>query len=200
MKKTGYHHGDLRSALLNAARTLVAEHGPDGFTMARAARQAGVSSGAPYKHFADRAALMNALAEQGRAALMERVNAASAHVTDPLEAFRQVGIAYAQFAVDEPGWFRVMGMPEYLGTIDDDPDIVGFWKPLAEMVNSVPADAKLPADHPLIASFAARVLVHGLASMLVAGTLDPLGIQRDRAAQLADAITSAIDLPGFKRP
>ena len=199
MGKKGYHHGDLRSALLAAARRLVTEHGPDGFTMAQAAREAGVSSGAPYKHFADRTALMRALALEGRELLDARMAAATAGIADPLEAFRQVGIAYAGFAVSEPGLFRVMTMPEYVEADPEDPQVTEFWGPVAELIASVPADQPLP-DHPLLAQFAARALVHGLASMLIDGSLEPLGIGADRAEQLADALTRATDFPGMREP
>lgn len=197
MTKKRYHHGDLRTALLDSARRLVAQHGPDGFTMAHAAREAGVSSGAPYKHFADRAALMRALAEQGQRALDARVASAMEGIDDPLEQFRQTGIAFAVFAVEEPGWFRVMQMPEYADLQTEHADVKQFWEPLAQVVQAVPPGEPLPADHPLVAQFAARLLVHGLASLLVQGTLQPLGIDSDRARQLADAVTRFMRFPGM---
>ena len=163
--------------------------------MARAAREAGVSSGAPYRHFPDRAALMTALAAQGEIELRRRMAIATSGIEDQLEAFRQQGIAYARFAVDEPGWFRVMSMPEYITVRDDDPDILAFWRPFAAFINAHPADAPLAAHHPLVAQFAARALVHGLASMLVQGSLEPFGITNERAGQLADSITRFLVLP-----
>ena len=195
MPRSRYHHGDLRAALLDAARRLVAIDGPDGFTMARAAREAGVSSGAPYRHFTDRAELMTALARQGEDELRRRMAIATHSIEDPLEAFRQQGIAYAQFAVDEPGWFRVMSMPEYITVSEDDPDISAFWMPFADFVQAHSADEPLAINHPLVAQFAARALVHGLASLLVQGSLEPFGISNDRAAQLADSITRFLSLP-----
>ena len=195
MSRTRYHHGDLRSALLTAARRLVAEHGPDGFTMARAAREAGVSSGAPYRHFPDRAALMTALARQGEDELRRRMAVVTEGIEDPLEAFRQQGIAYTRFAVEEPGWFRVMSMPEYIEVSDDDPAVQAFWAPFAQFIQAHGPDDPLPAQHPLMAMFAGRALVHGLASLLVQGSLEPFGISRDRAGQLADGITRFLALP-----
>lgn len=195
MTRNRYHHGDLRAALLAAARRLVAEHGPDGFTMARAAREAGVSSGAPYRHFPDRAALMTALAQQGDEELRRRMAAATAHIEDPLEAFRQQGIVYTRFAVEEPGWFRVMSMPEYITVSNDDPEIQAFWAPFAQFIQAHDPDAPLPPHHPLMAVFAGRALVHGLASLLVQGSLEPFGISRDRAGQLADGITRFLAMP-----
>jgi AcrR family transcriptional regulator len=77
----GQHHGDLRNALLVAALELVAEHGPRGFSVAEAARRAGVSSAAPYKHFTDRDALLAALAVQGYAEQERRFTAVLADAT-----------------------------------------------------------------------------------------------------------------------
>src|SRR5215813_10430287 len=65
VSRTAYHHGDLRRALLDATLRLVEEHGPQGFTLRAAARAAGVSPGAPYHHFADKDALLAAVAEEG---------------------------------------------------------------------------------------------------------------------------------------
>jgi AcrR family transcriptional regulator len=195
MPRARYHHGDLRNALLDAARRLVERHGPDGFTMAQAAREAGVSSGAPYKHFASRTALLQALAEQAEEALGARIAAATADVDDPMEQFRQTGIALAVFAAEEPGWFRVMQTPEFATFREDDPDVVAFWAPFGELVRSIPPEASLPPDHPLVGQFAARVLVQGLASLLVQDTLRPIGVDGARARQLADAITRFLRLP-----
>ncbi|QYU66880.1 TetR/AcrR family transcriptional regulator [Leptolyngbya sp. 15MV] len=63
--RRGYHHGNLKEALLEAARLLTAERGPHGFTLAEAARIAGVSPSAPYRHFKDKDALMGELARRG---------------------------------------------------------------------------------------------------------------------------------------
>ena len=68
-RRQSYHHGDLKRALTSAALSLVAEKGPKGFTLTEAARRAGVSAAAPYRHFADKAELLAAVAEQGFHAL-----------------------------------------------------------------------------------------------------------------------------------
>ena len=65
MERRGYHHGNLREALIRAALSLIAEKGPAGFTFAEAARSAGVSPAAPYRHFRDRDDLMADVARQG---------------------------------------------------------------------------------------------------------------------------------------
>jgi len=105
----GYHHGNLREALIEAARELIGEKGPAGFTFADAARAAGVSAAAPYRHFRDRDALLANVAQQG----FERfegmlANAWSKGRPDPLTAFHNVGKAYLHFARTEHAYYAAM--------------------------------------------------------------------------------------------
>ena len=105
----GQHHGDLRNALLDAALELVAENGPRGFSVAEAARRAGVSSAAPYKHFADRDALLAALAVQGYAEQERRFAAAlAAAPSDAADRLVAVARAYVSFAAQERPLFEVV--------------------------------------------------------------------------------------------
>src|SRR5947199_7987567 len=99
----GYHHGNLKEALVRAALELIAEKGAAGFTFADAARFAGVSPAAPYRHFRDRDDLLADVARRG----FERFEAALARAWDngrpePLAAFERVGKAYLAFARAEP--------------------------------------------------------------------------------------------------
>src|SRR5262245_61270318 len=110
----GYHHGNLREALIAAARRLIAEHGPQGFTLNEASRTAGVSPSAPYRHFRDRNALIEATAEEGFNLFRERLLAATDDVVSPYEALHRMGAAYYAFALDEPGFYQAMfssGLP-----------------------------------------------------------------------------------------
>jgi AcrR family transcriptional regulator len=100
--RSSYHHGDLRAQLIAAVRDLVETHGPDGFSVAEAARRAGVSSAAPYKHFKDRPELLRAVASEG----MDRLR-------DAMEAAVARHPAYVDFARSGPGVFRlVFGLTE----------------------------------------------------------------------------------------
>lgn len=107
--KTGYHHGDLRSQLLNAVRQLVEEKGSENFSIAEAARKAGVSSAAPYRHFNDKPEILKALvlqAMQEKAADMRRVIEpfpAGSH-----ERINALGKCYIDFARNHPGMFRLV--------------------------------------------------------------------------------------------
>src|SRR5262245_1947757 len=107
--KEGYHHGDLRRALLDATLRLVEQRGPQGFTLRAAARAAGVSPGAPYHHFQGKDALLAAVAEEGFELFGSTLHeAAQKPAPDPRLRAQNVGVAYVLFAIDHPTRFRVM--------------------------------------------------------------------------------------------
>ena len=99
----GYHHGNLKEALIRAALELIAQKGPAGFTFAEAARWAGVSPAAPYRHFRDRDELLADVARRGfdqfEAALTRALDGGR---PDAFTAFERVGKAYLEFAKCEP--------------------------------------------------------------------------------------------------
>lgn len=104
-----YHHGNLKEALLQAALDLIAEKGPAGFTFADAARSAGVSPAAPYRHFRDRDELISSIAQRG----FEQFEAVLASAwddgrPDTITAFERVGKAYLAFARNEPAFYSAM--------------------------------------------------------------------------------------------
>jgi AcrR family transcriptional regulator len=111
----GYHHGNLKEALLQAALGLIAEKGAAGFTFADAARMAGVSPAAPYRHFRDRDELLSSIAQRG----FEQFEAALTQAwddgrPDTVTAFERVGKAYLAFAREEPAFYSAMfesGLP-----------------------------------------------------------------------------------------
>ncbi|MGP8120005.1 MAG: TetR/AcrR family transcriptional regulator [Xanthobacteraceae bacterium] len=111
----GYLHGNLIEALLQAALDLIAQKGPGGFTFAEAARSAGVSPAAPYRHFRDRDELLSSVAERGFEQF-EKVLAAAWDDgrPDTFTAFERLGRAYLTFARDEPAFYSAMfesGLP-----------------------------------------------------------------------------------------
>src|SRR6266566_3987388 len=105
----GYHHGNLKEALIRAALELIAKKGPAGFTFAEAARWAGVSPAAPYRHFRDRDELLADVARRGfdqfEAALAKAWDGAR---PDAFAAFDRIGKAYLQFARSEPAYYSAM--------------------------------------------------------------------------------------------
>ena len=108
-KRRGYHHGNLRVALIDAALRLISEKGPSGFTVAEAARAAGVSPAAPYRHFRDRDEFMAGIARQG----FEAFTAVLAKAWDkgrptPRAALLKLGHAYLGFARSDPAAYAAM--------------------------------------------------------------------------------------------
>src|ERR1700739_1635043 len=108
-RERGYHHGNLREALLQAALDLIGQKGAAGFTFADAARMAGVSPAAPYRHFRDRDELLSSIAQRG----FEQFEAALSEAwddgrPDTVTAFERVGRAYLAFARAEPAFYSAM--------------------------------------------------------------------------------------------
>ena len=112
--RDSYHHGNLREALIEAARRLIAERGLGGFAFAELARAAGVSPAAPYRHFRDRGALVAELARQGFERLRDDLLAAwNDGRPDPAAAIERCGRAYLGFARQDPAAYAAMfdGVP-----------------------------------------------------------------------------------------
>jgi len=105
----GYHHGNLKEALVRAALALIAEKGPAGFTFADAARWAGVSPAAPYRHFRDRDELLADVARRGFEQFEQKLlQAWNDGKPDPKAAFERLGKAYLAFARAEPAFYSAM--------------------------------------------------------------------------------------------
>jgi len=111
-----YHHGNLKEVLLEAARKLIEQHGALGFSLTEAARLAGVSPAAPYRHFRDRDALLAEVARVGFERFAARLDLAwNNGVPTPLSAFENLGRAYLAFAREEPASYAVMFESELAG-------------------------------------------------------------------------------------
>ncbi len=110
-----YHHGNLKEALVRAALELIRKRGPHGFTLREAARRAGVSHNAPYRHFRHRDELLAEVAAEGFERLTKFLNDAAARGSNPLERFQLSGSGYVHFALRFPEHFTVMfDRPEIL--------------------------------------------------------------------------------------
>jgi AcrR family transcriptional regulator len=191
-RKEGYHHGDLRRALLDATLQLVERFGPQGFTLRAAARAAGVTPGATYHHFEDKDALIAAVAEEGFELLHGELKAVSERAAaSPRERSHNVGVAYVLFAIKHPTRFRVMvgygvkagartrsarsayqlvrevlveGLRSHPNQEVSDPEVLGWWS-----------------------------VVHGLAFLAIDGHLGHVGTTPARAEQLVHQVIAALD-------
>jgi AcrR family transcriptional regulator len=169
----GYHHGNLKEALMRAALDLIAEKGPGGFTFAEAARSAGVSPAAPYRHFRDRDELLASVALRGfgqfEAALTQAWDSGRPH---PFTAFERLGRAYLAFARSEPAYYSAMfeaGVP-----LDANPELreagdraFAVLRTAAEaLIAATPLKTRPPA---LMLALHVWALAHGIASLFGRG-------------------------------
>lgn len=192
MAKQSYHHGNLRQALLDAALVIIDEKGVAALTMAALARAAGVSSGAPYRHFKSIDAVLVALATDGWAKYVAEEAALAERATSPLERFRYAGIASVRFAVQHPTVYRLMCGP--VGQRLDDPALqariaAGHAQTRAMVDAAVAADEMGHGDVE-VEMLAAQALIYGLAHLIVDGVLPPMSA--DQAEKLAHAVTGVL--------
>ena len=103
-----YHHGDLRRGLVDAARRILENEGPNALSLRAVAREAGVSPAAPYHHFKDKGELLDAVALEGWDALGEALASAKARMDGDGILIAELGVAYVCFARDNPALYRVM--------------------------------------------------------------------------------------------
>jgi AcrR family transcriptional regulator len=191
-RPTGHHHGDLRRALERAALDLVAEKGPHGFSLNEASRRAGVSVAAPYKHFADREALLASLAVHGYHEQQARFMAAVETAGDPPGSLAAFAAAYVRFAAQEPALFDVT----FYAGLDKarHPELAQAGD--AVLATVLPAARAITGDEQAAADLLLRVAAaaHGLAVFLRQGLFgvsgDVLDTTADRAARTARAIVA----------
>lgn len=191
--KHPYHHGDLRNALVASATDLARAGGPDAVVLREAARRVGVSPSAAYRHFPSREGLLAAVGSRAREALgramLERlagVPSGQSRRAVALERFRATGAAYIDFALSDPGLFRVAFVPcEPSLTVPDDPS------PYAILSRAIDAVALAGAMQPSRRPHAEEVAwsaVHGAAVLIGDGL-----IRSDGDVDRADLIDRVLD-------
>jgi AcrR family transcriptional regulator len=177
-----YHHGDLRAACVGAALELLEEGGARALSLRAVARRAGVSPAAPYRHYADREALVSAVAAVGYRELAERLAAAHPAPATP-EQLASVAVAYVQFALEQPALFRMMfGEP----CDRDNDERVAATAAVSLYLREIVARCFPQADAEALAP-AIWALVHGLAFLHLDGKLDA-----HTPSTVADRVTAAI--------
>jgi AcrR family transcriptional regulator len=171
--KRGYHHGNLREALVDAALALIAEQGAEGVTLAEVARMAGVSTAAPYRHFRDRDALMVEVAKRGFDRFADTLHAAIADDDDkPIESLNRIGRAYLQFARTEPALYSAMFEGQITPTMDGGLSIAaerafGALQDICQQLHDdLPKETRAPA---LMMALHIWALSHGIASLFARG-------------------------------
>jgi AcrR family transcriptional regulator len=188
----GYHHGSLRSALIDAAEAVIAERGLDRFSLRETARRAGVSPAAPAHHFGDVRGLLTAIAAQAFAELADTLEAATASAGPDREArIKAQGRAYVAFALDRPARFDLMWRKALLD--HDDPQLSEAGDRAFEALDRVTRPKGPPSSGPgdpvLAPSIAAWSLVHGFARLAIDGAF---GAEPDSAELAARALLPLI--------
>jgi AcrR family transcriptional regulator len=173
-----YHHGNLRNTLIKIAAAILESEGIKVLSLRAVARSAGVSQAAPYRHFADREALLAAVAAYGFGSL-------AAAMTDVAVKFapgetvdvRALGVVYVDFATDHPNLFRLMFTHE-ISDWGDHPELVGAAKEAYGIINDAVsrrlAESGTATIHPELAAVAGWAGMHGLATLIVDGQLQHL--------------------------
>ena len=169
-----YHHGSLRQALIDAALAIAREDGVDQVTVREAGKRAGVSSGAPFRHFPTKTALMTAVAEEAmrrfRAGISVELDKAGQ--LDPLSRFRALGVAYLRWVIDNPTHFEIISMRRAID-FDASETLVGINDEIRDLMVRILEDARAAgqlrkADIEGV-PLQARALVYGLARMWIDG-------------------------------
>ncbi|HEY6882145.1 MAG TPA: TetR/AcrR family transcriptional regulator [Polyangiales bacterium] len=174
-----YHHPDLREAMIRVAQELLESEGPSSWTVRAAARIAGVSSGAPYRHFADKDTLLAAVAARGFEDLRSEIAAHLDTVGDePSARFRSLGEAYVRFATARPGRYQIMFGRDILNR-DLHPELCAAadraFASLLREVEAAQLSGVLRSDNSAAAMAAgAWAVVHGLADLLLSGRLNDI--------------------------
>ena len=204
--KDGYHHGDLRRALLDDALTVIREKGIDGLSLRAVAARAGVSHAAPYHHFKDKAALVDALAGEAGALLDERMAAAvEAAGPDPRQRLIGLGMAYVAFAEEQPEYYAAFTVsartaPETGGDAEAAAYGPNAWSRLLAAVASCQAAGALPPGDTAVFGAYFWSLVHGLAELWRTGQLARLPQAAGGLEPLARSVLlAALSLPDAGR-
>ncbi len=187
-KRSRFHHGDLRRAVLDTVVEIMAREGPDAITLREVARRIGVTHAAPYRHFASKEALLAAVAEEGfRLMRAEILEAMVRRGPDPLERWEELGVAYVLFAARHPCHFRLM----YSSTLADrsaHPSLreaaEAAYGLLLDVVVESQAQRRVVEGDPRKLAFTAWAMMHGLAVLLLERQLTggSVGLEQAEAA------------------
>ncbi|MBZ9775903.1 TetR/AcrR family transcriptional regulator [Mesorhizobium sp. CO1-1-8] len=169
-----YHHGSLRQALVDAALAIAKEDGVDQVTVREAGKRAGVSSGAPFRHFPTKTALMTAVAEEAMRRFRAEISVEldRTEKVDPLARFRALGIAYLRWVINNPTHFEIISMRRALD-FDASETLVQLNEEIRGMMVQILEDARAAGQLRTMdmegVPLQARALVYGLARMWIDG-------------------------------
>lgn len=187
-ERSGYHHGNLREALIDAGLALARDGGAAALTLRDATRRTGVSPSAAYRHFSDRDALVTAVRDRIRDAMAARMGSFAPDAASGRERLRAVGLGYIAFAREEPGWFEMA-----FATIDPVPAASTPAAPLAALSAALDAlvdDGELDPVDRQGAEWPCWSAVHGFARLALRGPLR--GVPADAVAAAAERTVDTV--------
>jgi len=169
--RSTYHHGNLRQELLDASSAIIAEQGVEAMSLRDVARRAGVSPAAPYHHFENKDALLDAIACEGFAELNRLlVEAREGATPEPTARLHAIGTAYVRFARERPAYFHVMFRRSQTSEpSEDQTDPFHVLVEVVQEVRDIDAIGRQVSQRGLV--MAAWSLVHGAANLLLDGPL-----------------------------
>jgi AcrR family transcriptional regulator len=175
-----YHHGNLRRALLDEALATIRAEGVDGLTLREIGARLGVSRTALYRHFADKRALLTAVATEGFRTLRQQLVTAWEEGGRGRAAFQSMGVAYVRFAVANPSHYRVM----FGGVVDAQPrepelavEATGAFQALVDALATLKRDGVVRGDDTVLMARFVWAVVHGVVMLAIDGQLrEPGGV------------------------
>lgn len=199
---TSYHHGNLRAELILSAVELAREQGPDGVVIREVARRTGVSHNAAYRHFADRDDLLDAVARVGSEELTQAMMTRVGRIRggEPRSRsgrrLREIGRAYVQFALAQPGLFAAAFAPRgdearVTPEAEKPAEVAGPYQMLGQALDEMVAVGAMPASRRAGAEVACWSAVHGFAVLHIDGPLSAVSA-RERVRQL-DALLDTLE-------
>ncbi len=199
--KGRYHHGNVRQELMAATLQIVAEKGVEKVSLREAAHRIGVAPSAPFRHFASRNALLLAIAEEGIARLAQAYAPvrATAGQAPPLDHIQALGHAYLGWAYDNALHLQILWTPLFLDSsastfiVETSVELLDMWE---SAFRAAACDMR-PGVDPVMAAFAARTQMYGLARMWTDGTFYEEGYVADPVATMRAAFSHHID--GLRR-
>ncbi|RXZ48808.1 TetR/AcrR family transcriptional regulator [Agromyces fucosus] len=193
MTERAYHHGNLRQALLERAWATIDDDGIDALSLRQLARDVGVSHGASARHFADRTALLDAIAVAGFTRMNDALAAAATTETTFAGQLRAAGLAYIGFAVEHPAILDLMYKAKHHP--DASPDLLGLSRAsmavVVEFVGAAQATGEVRPGDVERQSLVVFAAVHGVAALATDDLLD--GVPwREAADATIDAVLSSL--------
>ncbi len=179
--RSNYHHGNLRQAVIDATLALVEEGGFENVNLREVARRAGVSTGAPFRHFPNKTALLTAVAEEAMQFFRNEIVTEMKKLNnpDPLSCFRAIGVAYLNWAIRHPTHFQIISAQSQID-FDGSESLRRDNEDVRALMEGVPPKIQ----------FGGRALVFGLARMYVSGHFTQWGLSKTSAKR---AMTEILD-------